>query len=355
MASTLQFVRVIVRLRTNHYAVAQGILAGITMSSPIAIDLASVTQKRPPLGPELQIALNPIPAQTWYAMPSGALTFVNERAADYLGLPKDHPLRFGIDTGAEWDSHIPLLHPDDQEESRRVWSTCLRTGSAGEQSFRARNAEGEYRWFLSRAEPLRASDGTLLFWIGVNLDIDDAKHAERELHAVVDTIPAVVWSALPDGSNAYVNRRFEEYAGMSAEQLAGTGWHAATHSDDLQRHEGKWLDCVRTGDIFEDEVRFRRADGQYRWHLQRGVPLRDEAGRIVKWYGVLTDIEDRKRAEDKISEQETELRQTLDLAPQIIGKLGPRRERLYANRATLAYYGLTLDEWLRGSFRSEVD
>jgi PAS domain S-box-containing protein len=127
---------------------------------------------------QLQATLNVIPAYTWYALPSGTLTFVNDRTADYLGLPKDHPLRFGIDTGAGWDSHIPLLHPDDQEETRRVWSTCLRTGRAGEVSFRVRNAEGGYRWFLSRAEPLRASDGTLLYWIGVNLEIEECKQAE---------------------------------------------------------------------------------------------------------------------------------------------------------------------------------
>ena len=127
---------------------------------------------------------------------------------------------------------------------------------------------------------------------------------ERELRDVVDTIPAIVWSALPEGSNAYVNSRFVEYSGMSAEQLAGSGWHAATHPDDLQRHERKWLACVRTGEVFEDEVRFRRADGQYRWHLQRGVPLRDEEGTILKWYGVLTDIEDRKRAEEALQRNE---------------------------------------------------
>ena len=99
----------------------------------------------------------------------------------YLGLPKDHPLRFGIDTGAEWDAHIPLLHPDDREEARRVWSVCLGTGSAGENSQRVSNAEGEYRWFISRVEPLRTIDGTLLYWIGVNLDIDEQKRAEEQL------------------------------------------------------------------------------------------------------------------------------------------------------------------------------
>ena len=130
---------------------------------------------------QLRTTLNIIPAYTWYALPSGGLTFVNERTADYLGLPKDHPLRFGIDTGAAWDSHIPLLHPDDHEETRRVWSTCLRTGCAGEVSFRVRNAEGRYRWFLSRVEPLRAGDGTLLCWVGVNLDIEERKQAELYL------------------------------------------------------------------------------------------------------------------------------------------------------------------------------
>src|SRR6266478_1200514 len=168
---------------------------------------------------------------------------------------------------------------------------------------------------------------------------------ERELRDVVDTIPAIVWRALPDGSNAYVNSRFVEYSGMSVEQLAGSGWHAATHPDDLQRHERKWLACVRTGEVFEDEVRFRRADGQYRWHLQRGVPLRDEDGNILKWYGVLTDIEDRKRAEEKIQEQEIELREILDLAPQLTGVYGPKGERLYANRSALEYLGVSLDEW----------
>src|SRR5580693_372759 len=480
---------------------------------------------------QLQATLNMIPAYTWYAVPSGGLTFVNERNADYGGLPSNHPLRYGTDTSAAWDSHIPFLHPEDQEETRRVWSECLRTGRPGEVSFRVRNAEGNYRWFLSRAEPLRSNDGTILYWIGINLDIDERKQVEvelrrskehladaqrlsrtgsvgmdvrtkrifwsdeaariyghppgteptpdlllqrshpddvgrltevleraaqgghdfdwehrllmpdgsikhlhdlahgfrdeagheetvgavtditerkvaeeairrseaylaeaqtlshtgsfgwkmssgeifwsvetfrifecdpgttptvelvlsrvypddrnlvqqhidrasrdragfdfehrlqlpdgavkhvrvtahpswdsagnfefvgaitditqqreaeavirtqeAELRDVVDTIPAMVWSALPDGSNSYVNSRFVEYCGMRPEQIAGTGWHAATHPDDLDRHNAKWLACAASGEPLEDEVRFRRSDGQYRWHLQRGVP-----------------------------------------------------------------------------------
>jgi len=268
-------------------------------------------QKRPELEAQIQATLNVIPAHTWYALPSGALTFVNERTANYLGLPKDHPLRFGIDTGAEWDSHTALLHPDDREEARRVWSTCLSTGTAGEFTFRVPSAEGKYRWFLTRAEPLRANDGTLLYWIGVNLDIDDGKRAEdalrkseKELRDVIDTIPAIVWSTLADGSNTYVNKRFVEYSGSSAEQTAGSGWQALIHPDDLERHAGKWREAVATGKAHEIEVRSRRSDGQYRWQLDRGVPLRDEDGKIVKWYGIATDIEDRKRAEEALQQSQ---------------------------------------------------
>src|ERR1700680_4557929 len=102
-----------------------------------------------------QAILNVLPTYTWYAAPSGGLTFVNKRTADYLGVPKDHPLRFGIDIGAQWDDWIPLLHPDDHERSRKYWSNCLRTGETGEQSYRVRSAQGgAYRWFLSRFEPL---------------------------------------------------------------------------------------------------------------------------------------------------------------------------------------------------------
>jgi PAS domain S-box-containing protein len=284
-----------------------------TGASAVSLDLLtvgssdhfdSVAQKRLPLGAELQLALNLIPAHTWYAVPSGALTFVNERTADYLGLPKDHSLRFGIDTGAKWDYHIALLHPDDHEDSRNVWSTSLSTGCAAEGAFRVRNAEGGYRWFLSRADPVRDANGTLLYWIGVNLDIEERKRAEQELRDILDTIPAIVWVALPDGSNTHVNGRFVEYAGMTPAQTAGSAWREAIHPDDLQAHETRWRASIATGEPHESEVRFRGADGEYRWHMDRGFPLRAEDGNIIKWYGIVTDIEARKRVEEALRRNE---------------------------------------------------
>ena len=129
---------------------------------------------------------------------------------------------------------------------------------------------------------------------------DALRKSEKELRDVIDTIPAIVWSTLPDGSNTYVNKRFVEYTGSSTEQTAGSGWQALIHPDDLERHAAKWTEAIATGKPLENEVRSHCSDGQYRWQLDRGVPLRDEAGNIVKWYGVTTDIEDRKRAEEAL-------------------------------------------------------
>jgi len=355
-----RFMRDFVILKTPVSSEVSGMFEPQT-SIDIVNDVGDIVHPRLPMGTELQAALNLVPAHTWYANSSGVLTFVNERCGDYLGLTNDHPLRLGIDTGAAWDSHIPFLHPDDQEETRRVWSTCLRSGCADQVSFRVRNADEGYRWFLSRAEPVRASDGTLLYWIGLNLDIEERKRAELELRDVVDTIPAIVWVALPDGSNTYVNSRFVEYSGMSTAQTAGSGWRAAIHPDDLDRHDGKWRASIESGEPHESEVRFRRADGQYRWHLDRGLPLRDEEGNIIKWYGVVTDIEDRKRVEQALrrsehdlQQRERELHEVLDFTPQLIAVTGSNRERLYANRFALDYLGISLDDWKQRSIGSEI-
>ena len=276
----------------------------------------SVAQKRLPLGAELQLALNLIPAHTWYAAPSGALTFLNERGSDYLGLPQDHPLRFGIDTGAEWDSHIPLLHPDDHEETRRVWSTCLRIGCAGQVSFRVRNVAGGYRWFLSRAEPVRASDGTLLNWIGINLDIEDRKQAElereRELQQILDLTPQHLGVFGPDGSPLYANRVALDYFRVNIDQWRAESRIDLVHPDDREHFLSERKTRFLEGVAHEFEARLMRHDGRYRWFLFRLNPLRDERGQVTRWYGTATDIEDRKQGEDRLQHENAALREEID-------------------------------------------
>jgi PAS domain S-box-containing protein len=569
----------------------------------------SITQQQPDFEAQLQSTLNVIPAYTWYAAPSGALTFVNKRHADYLGLPKDHPLRFGIDTGAAWDAHLSLVHLDDHAEMRRAWSHCLHTGCAGEVSFRARNAEGGYRWFLSRVEPLRASDGTLLYWIGVTLDVEERKQVEfyleegqrlahtgswvfssagfdywsRELFHIHGLNPAqeapsleeylalvhpedrdfmaslvkrviaeasrfdvtsrvirpdgelryircvgiptvengalqrivgtamdvtehelltqelrrreaylteaqrlsqtgsfgwkpdsgeIVWSdetyrifeyehsvkptidllvqrvhpedrpdflkaiesasagatqfehtyrwLLPDGSvkhvhalahalqDAYGNREFvgaatdvtsikraEEELRTSEAYLAEAqrlthlsswAWHVngrdALHlSDEWYRIYGfdpkeglpaweerllrvhpedreKWQTtierAIREKSDCDVEFRILLPDGTLKWIHTVGHPRLSTAGELVEFAGSSMDITERKHAERQLQAQEMELRQMLDLTPQLVVVFGPNRQRLYANRPALDYFGLSLDEWRQETFGSVI-
>ncbi|MET4482669.1 PAS domain-containing protein [Bradyrhizobium sp. F1.13.3] len=259
----------------------------------------------------LQATLNLVPAHTWYAASSGGLTFVNKRTADYLGLPNDHPLRFGIDVGAQWDSHIPLLHPDDHQETRKVWSTCLRTGEAAEANFRVCNAQGGYRWYRSRAEPLRASDGTLLQWIGVNVDIEELKCAEdalreseQNLRMIIDTIPAHVVRYRPDGLADFMNQTFSDFVGPG---IGFDNLRSAVHPEDYPERSRDWDTHVAAGKPYDIEMRVRRADGVYRWHRSRRVPLRDANGAIVNWYGAGHDIDDQKRAEQALRRSEAYL------------------------------------------------
>ena len=138
-----------------------------------------------------------------------------------------------------------------------------------------------------------------VLWLLYQIRIQQVRHQEKNLRDVIETMPTAAWTALPDGSVDFVNRHWQEYTGLSNERTAGSGWQEAAHPEDLKRNVEKWRAALATGEPFEDELRYRRAeDGQYRWFLSRAVPLRDARGKILKWYGTSTDIEDRKLAEE---------------------------------------------------------
>jgi PAS domain S-box-containing protein len=130
------------------------------------------------------------------------------------------------------------------------------------------------------------------------------RQTEQELRLVIDTMPAIVWRKLPDGSADFINQRFREYWGLSAEEGLGWGWLNGIHPDERKKFEEEWRAACAAGGPFDKEARLRRADGEYRRVLLRAVPRRDEDGNIVKWYGTTTDIEDHKRAETALRRSE---------------------------------------------------
>ena len=173
------------------------------------------------------------------------------------------------------------------------------------------------------------------------------------IQLLVDSIPALIHTARPDGYLDYFNKPWLEYLGATLDQVTGWNWTAFIHPEDVDGILTKWRACLASGEVFEYETRVRRADGQYRWMFHSKVPLRDERGSIVKWYGSSLDIEERKATEEERRRSEMELQQVLDLAPQFIAVYGPNRERLYANRVVLDYLGLTLEEWQEVSGRGK--
>ena len=187
-----------------------------------------------------------------------------------------------------------------------VFSRSLASGTPYEIVQRFRRSDGIYRWFANRGFPVPDAHGRIVRWCVLFTDIDERKRAEEALAAsegnlklTIDTIPALAWSARPDGSAEFFNQHYLDFIGLSAEQASGWGWTAAVHPDDLNGVAGAWQRIMTSEEPGETEARLRRHDGEYRWFLFRANPLRDKSGNIVKWYGVNTDIEDRKRAEDK--------------------------------------------------------
>jgi PAS domain S-box-containing protein len=246
----------------------------------------------------LRLVIDTIPQQIWSGAADGSLDFRNTRSRSYRGLTPEEL------QGGGWQS---VLHPDDRERVLKAWHESVVNGTPYEQEERHRGADGRYRWFLSRGELLRDSEGHIVRWYGTSTDIEDRKEAEDRLRLVIDTTPAMLYSARPDGYIDFFTKRWLDYVGLPLDEVCGWRWTDSIHPEDAEDFVGKWRSSLATGEPFEAEGRVLRADGEYRRQLHRIVPLRDKAGNIVKWYGSSIDIEDRKRAEEALQEAQNNL------------------------------------------------
>src|SRR6266481_5924429 len=251
---------------------------------------------------DVQVLVDSIPALIHTARPDGYLDYFNKPWLEYLGVTLDKV------TGWNWTAAV---HPEDVEGIVAKWRACLATGEIFEYETRVRRANGEYRWMFHRKVPLRDANGNIVKWYGSSLDIEERKTAEEklrrselDLHSIIETIPTMVWSAAPDGSVDFFNPRWRDYTGLSPDQSRDWRWTAAIQPDDLSRLTDAWQSILVSGEPGETEARLRRFDDAYRWFLFRANPLRDESGKIVKWYGTNVDIEDRKRAEEELRRSE---------------------------------------------------
>lgn len=315
---------------------------------------------------ELQLTIDTIPVMAASYRLDGSLDFVNQTWRNYTGLSLD---------GSEKPRQGVAIHPDDVELVEREWSAHLATGEPFELEQRMRRADGEYRRYLISRVPLRDENGNVIKWYGAGYDVEDQKQAEdalqrseaylaearRELQATIDTIPTLVASYLPDGSRDFVNQAWQTFTGISQDEARGRSWSITVHPDDMAVGDSAWHASLATGQPLHMEQRFRRVDGEYRWHLVDRVPLRNEKGDVIRWYSVSSDIEDRKRVEDALRKSEAylaearrELQLMIDMIPALVTVFRPDGEREFVNQTWRDYTGFALKDIQKGGWRTVV-
>jgi PAS domain S-box-containing protein len=252
---------------------------------------------------ELRTLIDAIPAYVGTNQPDGSVDFISPSWLDYTG--------FSREQGMGWGSAI---HPEDVDRVLVNWRAAVAAGTPVEHELRCRRADGTYHWFLYRGLPLRDDGGNVVKWYGTLMNIDVLKETEsalqtreHELLGIIETIPSMLWSTSPTGETTHLSQRVLEYCGAPLEELVNRGWERFLHRDDREETAKAFARAISSGESYSAIHRVRRADGEYRWHHSMGEPLRDPDGKIIQWYGLAIDIDERKRAEDHLRDTRIKL------------------------------------------------
>jgi PAS domain S-box-containing protein len=309
----------------------------------ILFDVNTLKEAESSLQKREQELLCIIPSMLWSTTPTGEPSYNSQRLLGYFGVSHEE----FVDRG--W---LSFLHPDDREESAKVFLHAIETGESYSVIHRAQRADGEYRWHHTRGEPLRDPDGKIIQWYGLSIDIDERKRIEeallkneRELRAVIDLMPTLVATALPDGSCDFVSQSWLDYTGLSPEESHGCGWQVAFHPEDLPLLTKRWEEALVSGKRSETEARLRRYDGIYRWFLNRSEPILDETGKIIRWYGTTTDIDSLKQTEHALKRREHELLGIIETIPAMLWSTSPTGESSHESQRLLEYFGAPAKEF----------
>jgi PAS domain S-box-containing protein len=252
---------------------------------------------------DIRLVVDTIPGLVWATRPDGSAEFFNQRWLEYTGLSLEQALDWG------WKVAI---HPDDFPRILEAFHEALSLGRSFEVEGRIRRWDGEFRWFLFCGSPLLDGSGKVVKCYGTNTDLEDRKSvedalraSERDLRLIFETIPGFVWTMSAAGEVDVVSQQMLEYFGKTLEELKD--WSLFVHPDDRVRVIAHWKSTLQTGQPYDIEHRLRRADGVYNWFQGRGLPLMDAEGHVVRWYNLLTDIDERKQAEEKLRRNEWSL------------------------------------------------
>jgi PAS domain S-box-containing protein len=238
---------------------------------------------------------------------AGKPDYLNQAFYEYTGLQfHDTESSFGT----------LILHPDELETIINNWINSVNNLEGLQQEVRLRHHSGEFRWNLLRFLPLINGEHQAYKWIGSVTDIHEAKVSEelqrraaQEFRQLADSLPQIIWTANPDGHTNYMNNKWYEYMGLDPERYDTNDWSPIVHPDDRELALQKWAYAVAHKEEYLIEYRFRHRQGQYRWFLGRGLPLYNEQGEVIKWFGSATDIHDQKLQNKRLWQQNQQLNQ----------------------------------------------
>ena len=257
-------------------------------------------------GFDLGRVIDAIPGFVWSALPDGQLEFCNRRWLEYTGTSLSE---------GRCEELAAAIHPEEKSDFVERWRAAMAQGEPFEAEARVRRADGCYRWFLIRAVPLRESQGEISRWYGTNLDIEDLKRAQEEIterkrvearlresearfQEMADTAPVMIWLTGTDAVCNYFNKPWLDFTGRKMEQEVGTGWVEGVHPDDVKGCFDCFLPAFHARKPFRMFYRLKRADGEYRWVIESGIP-RYAGGEFAGYIGSNIDITDMKRAEEE--------------------------------------------------------
>src|SRR5947207_12707856 len=271
----------------------------------------------------------------------GSNIFWNQRWYDYTGLTPAES------EGFDW---MQAVHPEHRDQCAEFFRQAVASGAEWSNEAPVRRAaDGQYRWHFGRGLPIRDADGRIVRWMGICVDIHDRREAEQALReseqryrALIEVSPQMVWLARADGSNIFWNQRWYDYTGLTPAESEGFDWMQAVHPEHRDQCAEFFRQALASGAAWSNEAPVRRAaDGQYRWHFGRGLPIRDADGRIVRWMGICVDIHDRREAEQALRESEQRYRTLIEVSPQMVWVARADGSNIFWNQRWYDYTGLT--------------
>ncbi|RIX99636.1 response regulator [Aureimonas flava] len=238
-------------------------------------------------------------AIVWSVPSSGRFSGAQPGWAAFTGQTEEQYSGFG------WTDAV---HPEDRRRSADAWAETVASEGTYKIEHRVRRADGEWRDMIGRAVPIRGTDGTIAEWVGTHTDITDQKriaaelgHSNEQFRIIADNIPQFAWIADTGGDIDWYNQRWFDYTGTTMEEMRGHGWTKVHHPDHIDRVREELSRRFAEGVQWEDTFPLRGADGHYRWFLSQAIPIRDETGRIVRWFGTNTDITSQRAAEQELA------------------------------------------------------